>query len=143
MARIVAAVAFRAIADRDYGAEYGGPVGFNDAAGAGLVGGDLKLPLSAGAVEQDEAVDPGLLAETLHHFGDESAVVLDHLVFERNADQVAFGQSGSVCRLQQGSHVVLRIKISAARARHYDRRGDPNRQAYSRAGEGRLAAASH
>jgi hypothetical protein len=40
-------------------------------------------------------------------------------------------------------HVVLRIKVSAARAREHDGRGDANSQPKGCAGEGRLSAVCH
>ena len=105
--------------------------------------GDLQLPLGAGAVQQHQTLDPALLAEALHHFGDQRPVVLDHLVFERDADQVALGQRGRPRRLQEGSHVVLGIEVSAARTRQHNGCGDANRKTCGRAGEGRLCAAGH
>ena len=51
VARIVAAVALGAIADRHDGAQHFAPAGFDDAAGAALVGGILVAGLAGGGVD--------------------------------------------------------------------------------------------
>ena len=164
IARVVAAEALRAVADGDHGAQHLAAAGLDHPARsslrgriavAGLAGrsGDLQfgvrrsvpggVALHTGAVQQHQPLHRGLLAEALNHLGDQRPLILDHLVFQRHANQIALGERGGARRLQQRLHVVLRIKECAAGTREHDSRGDSHSKTYGRAGERRLCAASH
>ena len=109
VARVVAAVAFRPVADGYHGAQDLAVARFDHPAGSRLVGRHLQLALRARPVQEHQPLHPALLAEAFHHFGDQGPVVLDHLVFQRHADQIALGQSGGPRRPEQRSHVVFGI----------------------------------
>lgn len=76
--------------------------------------------------------------EAVDHGRDERAVVLDHLVFEGHADEVALGERSGLRGLEERPHVVLRIEVGASAGCQQDRCGDPHRQAGRHAGEAKL-----
>jgi hypothetical protein len=94
-----------------------------------------RVALDALAVQQQHALDSRLLAEAGDHPADERPVVLQHLVFEGDADQVAFRQRGIPGRLEKSLLVVVGIDVGGDGAREYDSGRDPDRQPHGHAGE--------
>ncbi len=153
---IVAAVAGGPVADRYHGAQHRASGSLDDAArgplsgripvaclaggrahpqvAVGLSGGNrvLLLPVT---VEDYEAIHPGLLAEACDHARDQGPVVLDHLMFERHADQLAFRGCGAAGRFQEGPHVLAGIEVSAARTGEHGDRGNSHGEPNGGAGE--------
>src|ERR1035441_6070641 len=103
--RIVATVAFLAVPDGYHGAKDRSAPGLDHPARSPLVRriavaglacrrGDLevgigfvqsrRIPFGPGAVQEDEALDAGLLPETLDHLGNQRPIVFDHLMFEND-----------------------------------------------------------
>lgn len=92
----------------------------------------------AAAVEQDELFDARLLAKALYHLRDQGAVVAHHLMFERGADQLSFGEGAGACRFHEGMEMTGGKDVGGNRAGHHHRGRDTEREANGHAGKTQL-----
>ena len=155
----MAPVALLAVTNRHHGSQNRSTPGLDDTAVtaafrriamAGLAGGRVdpeivphrprltRVAFQAIAIQHYELFDARLFTEALDHLRDQGAVIPHHLVFERGADQFAFGQRAAVRGFEQALEVMDRKDVGGDPASHNHRRGDTERETDRHAGKTQL-----
>jgi hypothetical protein len=163
MARLMASITGFTIADGDDGSKYCSSARLNDPAGAPLIGWiavaglarrriqpkllarsslSAGVPLGAIPVEEDHLFDARLLAKTLDHTTDKAAIVFDHLMLERDPNEIALRKRSNAGRFEKALEMMSRVDVSASSAGNHRSSGNAHSQTNGRAGKSQLHAFS-
>jgi hypothetical protein len=77
------------------------------------------------AIEQHKLLNARLLPKAFNHLRNESTVVVQHLMFQCSANQLAFGESIGTGAIEKAIEMALRIDVRSHRTSDDYRRRNP------------------